>query len=182
MGEKSASNILEALRKSKGRQLWNLLYGLGIRHVGAGAARLLADRFGSLDAIIAAGSEELQSIDDMGPVMAKSIVAFFANAENRDVIGRLRLSGLPFETEKAETVMADAFFAGKTFVLTGELKGMTRNEASDMIRTRGGKVVSSVSAKTDYVLVGSNPGSKHEKALQLGITILHEDEFKKRLG
>ncbi|MFC1542030.1 helix-hairpin-helix domain-containing protein, partial [Candidatus Latescibacterota bacterium] len=182
MGEKSASNVLEAIRKSKTRNLWNLIYGLGIRHVGEGAARVLADRFGSLDAIIEADRETLEEIEDIGPVMADSIIAFFANAENQDIIRRLRESGLPFVGEKKDVTAADSFFAGKTFVLTGELESMTRNEASERIRERSGKVTSSVSKNTDYVLVGANPGSKKDKADTLGVEILDEKTFLGLLG
>ncbi len=177
MGEKSAANISEALKKSKDRKLWNLLYGLGIRHVGAGAARVLADMFGSVNAVIEADHETLEATDDIGPVMADSIINFFSNPENRDIIDRLRKHGLPFEAEEREVPAANTFFSGKTFVLTGELEKMTRNEASERIRELGGKVVSSVSKKTDYVIFGSNPGSKYDKAVSLGIAVLNEDEF-----
>ena len=178
MGEKSASNILQALKKSKNRKLWNLLYGLGIRHVGSGAARVLADRFGSLDAVIEADRESLESIGDVGPVMAESIINFFSNPENKDIVDRLHENGLPFEAEEpGEIAPADTFFTGKTFVLTGELENMTRNEASEKIREMGGKVTSSVSKKTDYVLIGANPGSKYDKAVELGVEILNEEEF-----
>ena len=182
MGEKSASNILQALKKSKSRKLWNLIYGLGIRHVGAGAARILADRFGSLDAVIEIDRESLESTEDIGPVMADSIVNFFSNPENKNIIDRLRESGLPFEAEKLEEITpADNFFTGKTFVLTGELKNMTRSEASEKIREMGGKVTSTVSKKTDYVLFGANPGSKYDKAVEIGVKILSEEKFKSHL-
>ncbi|MFC1539666.1 NAD-dependent DNA ligase LigA [Candidatus Latescibacterota bacterium] len=179
MGEKSASNLLDAIRKSKTRNLWNLIYGLGIRHVGEGAARTLADRFGSLDTIIEADRETLEEIEDIGPVMADSIIAFFANPENQDIIRRLRERGLPFEGEKKSVTATDSFFSGKTFVLTGELESMTRNEASERIRELGGKVTSSVSKNTDYVVYGENPGSKYDKAKELGekVKTCSEKEF-----
>ncbi|MBA7470332.1 DNA ligase [subsurface metagenome] len=182
MGDKSASNILDALEKSKNRDLWNLIYGLGIRHVGAGAARILAEQFGSLDAIITTDKERLESIEDIGPVMAESICAFFENPENRRIIDRLREYSLPFEAVKGEAAAANEFFSGKTFVLTGALVSLTRSEASGLIRSRGGKVTSSVSAQTDYVIAGSEPGSKYDKAAALGIKILSEDEFRSFLG
>ena len=182
MGEKSASNILEALNKSKKRKLWNLLYGLGIRHVGAGAAQVLAERFWSLDAVMEADNETLETIEDVGPVRAESIIDFFSNAENKDIISRLHESGLPFEAEEKKGVPADTFFTGKTFVLTGELETMTRNKASERIRELGGKISSSVSKKTDYVLAGANPGSKYDKAVSLGVAVLGEKEFLGHLG
>ena len=181
MGEKSAANIFKALRDSKERKLRNLIYGLGIRHVGAGAARILAERFGSLDAVITADIETLESINDIGPTMAESIKNFFSNSENQDIIKRLRENGLPFEDEKKDAIADDTFFSGKTFVLTGELEQMTRTEAAERIREHGGNVTSSVSKKTDYVLVGSNPGSKYDKAIELKVKIMSEDEFLKEL-
>ncbi len=177
MGEKSAANILEALKKSKERKFWNLLYGLGIRHVGSGVARLLADRFGSLDAVSEADRETLESIKDIGPVVAESIINFFSNPENKDIINRLRENGLPFESGKKATVPIKTFFEGKTFVLTGALETIARDKASEYILEHGGEVSSSVSKKTDYVIVGADPGSKYDKAVSLGIKILNEEEF-----
>lgn len=177
MGEKSAANILEALKKSRGRNLSNLLFGLGVRHVGTGAARLLADTFGSLEAIMNADRDTLEAIDDIGPMMAESIVNFFANTENIEIIERLRAHGLPFEAGARRAAGGDTFFTGKTCVLTGELASMTRKEAAERIREHGGKVTSSVSKKTDYVIIGDNPGSKYERARSLGIAILNEREF-----
>ncbi|MBT4482709.1 MAG: NAD-dependent DNA ligase LigA [Candidatus Latescibacteria bacterium] len=182
MGDKSASNILDALKKSKKRELKHLIYGLGIRHVGAGAARILSDRFGAIDALMKADMETLESIEDIGPAMAESIRTFFDTPGNIDIIERLRECGLPFEAEYPQPAVTDDFFAGKTFVLTGTLAAMSRNEASDLIRSRGGKVTSSVSAKTDYVLAGTDPGSKYGKAVALDIQTLSEAEFLKRLG
>jgi len=183
MGDKSAENILAALEAGKSRDLWNLIFGLGIRHVGAGVARVLADHYGSLDAIMDATSEELEAIGDIGPTMASSIRGFFDNPTNRDSIERLRGYGLPFAKEfPTETPAPDEFFAGKTFVLTGALTSLTRSEAADIIRARGGKVTSSVSAKTDYVIAGADPGSKYDKAVSLGVTILDEAAFGARIG
>jgi len=182
MGDRSASNILEALEKSRDRELWNLIFGLGIRHVGAGAARILANRFGSLDALMTADRDTLESIEDIGPTMAESIRDFFDNTVNRGIIERLRENGLPFEAEKPVAAPHDEFFSGRTFVLTGALSYMSRSEASDLIRSRGGTVTSLVSARTDYVIAGADPGSKYDKAQKLGVTILNEDEFRGRLG
>lgn len=181
MGDKSAENILAAVEKSKSRELRNLLFGLGIRHVGAGAARILAEQFGSLDAIINAEHEVLESVEDIGPVMAESIRNFFNNPVNRQIIEQLREHGLPFEGKKRDRISPDEFFSGKTFVLTGTLSTMTRSEASGSILSRGGKVTSSVSPRTDYVIAGSDPGSKSERAHELNITILDEAEFIERL-
>ena len=181
MGEKSAQNILDALEKSKKRELRHLLFGLGIRHVGAGAARILADRFGSLDAVMAAGHEHLTVIDAIGPVIADSIHSFFDSETNQAIIERLRSNGLPFETV-AGAVMSDDFFGGKTFVLTGALSAMTRTDAAEKIRILGGTVTSSVSKKTDYVIAGTDPGSKIDKARLLGVNVIGEEEFVARLS
>ena len=176
MGEKSAQNILDALERSKNRRLEHLIFGLGIRHVGAGTARTLAGRFGSLDALLEADRETLEEIEDIGPSAATSIRTFFSNPENRGIVERLRREGLPFEGEKTSPA-AGGFFKGKTVVLTGELASMTRGEAAEKIRSQGAKVTSAVSARTDCVVAGENPGSKYEKARKLGIAIIGEDDF-----
>jgi DNA ligase (NAD+) len=181
MGVKSAQNILDSLEKSKYRTLAHLLFGLGIRHIGAGAARAIASHFGSLDTIMNAGHETLERVPDIGPVAAQSIVSFFSTESNREIIERLRNAGLPFEMEKT-SVMQSGFFTGKTFVLTGELAHMTREQASDLIRARGGTVAGSVSKKTSYVIAGENAGSKLTKARELGLSVLDEEEFSTRLN
>lgn len=182
MGEKSADNIIAALDASRGRDLSNLIFGLGIRHVGAGSARTLAQRFGTLDAIMDAAADELEAVEDIGPVVAASIRDFFDNQANREIIERLRAGVLPFEAARRETPSdGDDFFMGRTFVLTGALESMTRGEASDMIRARGGKVTSSVSAKTDYVVAGADPGSKLDKARALGVAVIGEEELRAHL-
>lgn len=175
--EKSARNIVDSIEGSKRRTLAQLLFALGIRHVGEGTARTLAGRFGSLDAVMDADGETLKAVEDVGPVVAESIVDFFRNERNRALIERLRAHGLPFVQERSAGVVIDPFFAGKTFVLTGALSAMTRDEASEAIRARGGETSSSVSKKTDYVLAGAGPGSKLEKANALGVTVLTEEEF-----
>ncbi len=182
MGGKSAANILEALKKCKERKLWNLIYGLGIRHVGTGAARVLSDSFGSLDALMEADMDTLEAIEDIGPVVAESIMNFFSNPENKDIINRLRENGLPFKSEEQIVIPPDTFFKGKTFVLTGTLASITRDKASEFIREQGGKVSSSVSNKTDYVIAGTDPGSKYYLAVSLGIETLNEEEFLRHLG
>jgi DNA ligase (NAD+) len=181
MGERSAANIIAAVEGSKTRTLANLLFALGIRHVGTGSARVLAEHFGSLDNLMEADTETLQSVEDVGPVVARSISEFFTNEANRSLIERLRAHGLPFVQERKETAAADDFFAGKTFVLTGALSSMTREEASGLIIARGGKVTSSVSKKTDYVVAGADPGSKLDRAKTLGVAVLDETGFLREL-
>ncbi|MBN1290645.1 MAG: NAD-dependent DNA ligase LigA [Candidatus Latescibacteria bacterium] len=176
MGEKSAENLISALEASKKKELWNLIFGLGIRHVGAGSARTLANTFNSLDALMNADAESLEAIGDIGPVVAESIMDFFGNETNRGILARLKEYGLPFKSEKHE-ITANEFFAGKTFVLTGALDSMTRTEAGDIIRSLGGNVTSSVSKKTDYVVYGADAGSKLTKAQELGVETLDEEQF-----
>lgn len=173
MGKKLASNILEAIEKSKNTTLPRLIYGLGIRHVGEHVAQVLADHFGSLEALENASYEELCGIPEIGPVIAKSIATFFAQPENRAVLEKLRKAGVIPKTVSR----TGATLAGKTFVFTGGLKTMTREEAEEKVRLLGGRAASSVSRNTDFVVAGEGAGSKLEKAKELGITILTEDEF-----
>ena len=183
MGEKSAGNFLAALEESRKRSLSNLIFGLGIRHVGAGAARVLVKTFRSLDSLMNADIESLEGIGDVGPVMAESIRIFFDNQENRAIIERLKHYGLPVEeTGEPDVVAEDTFFSGKTFVLTGTLSSITRSDAGEIIRSRGGKVTSSVSKKTDYVVVGTDPGSKYDKAVALGVTVVSEEELVRQMN
>ena len=181
MGEKSAANIISAIEKSKTRTLTHLLFALGIRHVGTGAARILAERFGSLDSLMAADADTLQAVEDVGPVVSQSIRVFFENEANLDLIERLRVSGLPFTQTHTEKI-TDSFFSGKTFVLTGVLEKMTRDEASAHILARGGKVTASVSKKTDFVLAGADAGSKLDKARVFGVPVVGETEFIEQLN
>lgn len=178
MGEKSAENLQAALEKSKSNDLYRVIYGLGIRHIGEKAAKLLAQRFGTMDAILDAKEEEVLSIDGFGAVMAKSVVAFFALSPSRELVERLKLAGVNMQAQNARK---DNRFEGKTFVLTGTLPTLTRNEASALIEQYGGKTSGSVSKKTHYVLAGEDAGSKLVKAQQLGITILSEEEFRSML-
>lgn len=177
MAEKSAQNLLNALEKSKGNPLDRLIFALGIRHVGISAARMLAKIYPSLDRLMEATQEELEAIHEVGPKMAASIVSFFRNEQNRKVLEKLRQAGVWFEKEGVPEGWK-LIFAGKAFVLTGALEGYTREEAVELIHSLGGRVTSSVSKKTDYVLVGKNPGSKFDKARELGIPILTEEEFR----
>ncbi|MGQ9678357.1 MAG: NAD-dependent DNA ligase LigA [bacterium] len=179
MGKKSAENLLRALEESKSRPFYRVLFGLGIRHIGLHAARLLAQHFGSIDRMMAAEEEEIAQIPGMGPAVAESLKNFFSDRENLELIVRLRKAGLQFKEERA---LGPKPFAGKKFVLTGTLGHFTREEAIERIVTLGGTVSSSVSRTTDYVVVGKEPGSKLEKARALGVKTLDESEFLKLLG
>lgn len=179
-GKKSISNLLDSIEKSKEKPFNKVLFGLGIRYVGSNTAKILADQMGNIDNIIKADIEKLQSIYEIGPQIAQSVFRFFRDKHNLEIIERLKSAGLNFE-EKKENKSININFYGKTFVLTGELNDFTREEAKSIIENLGGKVTSSVSKKTNYVLVGSNPGSKYEKALSLKIPLLTESEFKKML-
>ena len=174
MGQKSARNAVEAIARSREDDLWRLIFALGIRQVGEKAAKVLAARFGSMDALSTATEEELTAIDDVGPITAKYIRQWMDSPQSQDLLARLKAAGLNM-TCKEE--MVDSRFAGMTFVLTGALEKFTRDEAGEMIEKRGGKVSGSVSKKTSYVVAGENAGSKLQKAQQLGIPVLTEDEF-----
>ena len=178
IGERSAELLVAAVDASKTRPLWRVLVGLGINHVGPTAAQALARAFDDLDAIMSGSVEQLTAIDGVGPTIAQSIGTWFSIDRNRRLVGRLHAAGVNFEGERAAPrEPVDASFAGLTFVLTGSLQGRTRDEAADEIDARGGKVTSSVSKKTSYVVVGESPGSKLAKAEELGVTILDEQAF-----
>jgi DNA ligase (NAD+) len=182
MGEKSAKNFLDALAASKSRDLWRLLFGLGILHVGAGVAKSLARHFPTLDDIFAANAEQLTEADDIGEVIAQSLVQWHGEARNQKLIERLREAGLNFKSELCQPTAETGPFAGKTFVLTGTLPTLTREEAATKIESLGGKVTGSVSKKTDFVLAGEEAGSKLDKAQKLGVKILDEAELLKMCG
>lgn len=182
MAEKSASNILSQIESSKARDLWHLIYGLGIRHVGERTAGILARHFGSLERLGRASVEELDDIHEIGLTMAQSIRDWFDDPGNERLCRRLHEAGVRTETEKQAGGAADQRFAGKQFVLTGTLPGMTRDEARAMIEAGGGRVTSTVSKKTDFVVAGAEPGSKLDKANQLGVQVIDEAGFKKMLG
>ena len=175
MGPKSAQNLIEALEKSKHTTLARFLYALGIREVGEVTAQILADRFGSLERLMEADEAELARIPGIGPVVAKHIGAFFRQPHNLEVIEKLRRAGVHWEAE--EKAAAPKPLAGKRFVFTGTLSSMSREEAKRRVEDLGGHVTNSVSKKTDYVVAGENPGSKLDKAKQLGVKILDEAEF-----
>jgi DNA ligase (NAD+) len=179
MGEKSVSNLLEAIEQSKSRPLWRLLFGLGILHVGVSASRALADHFPNLDTLMKSSVEELQQIPDVGEVVGLSIHTFFREPHNLAVIEKLRKAGLRFEAEP-KTEGAAPGFKNTTWVITGTLS-QSRDEIAELIRARGGKVSGSVSKKTSYVLAGEEAGSKLEKARKLGVRVLSEGEFRKML-
>ncbi|MGB9593049.1 MAG: NAD-dependent DNA ligase LigA, partial [Anaerolineae bacterium] len=173
--DKSAENLLAAIEASKNRPLQRLLTALGIRHVGSVVAGILADHFGSIDALMAATEEELQQVPGLGPYTARAVVEFFASPSNRAVIEKLRRAGVRLADVRAEAPAGPQPLAGKTFVITGTLPTMSREEATEYIRAHGGKVTDSVSAKTDYLVVGASPGgTKYNRAVQLGIPMIDE--------
>jgi DNA ligase (NAD+) len=176
MAEKSAQNVLDGIEASKKGDLWRLIFGLGILHVGAGAARALAGHFGSLEKLAGASREDLLAIHDIGGVMAESIVKWFASEENRELLRRLREAGVQRKAAKVAPVSGGKEIAGKTFVLTGTLSE-PRETMAERIRAAGGKVAGSVSKKTDYVIAGENAGSKLDDARRLGVKILSERDF-----
>jgi DNA ligase (NAD+) len=183
MAKKSASNVLAQIDESKSRDLWHLIYGLGIRHVGERTAGILARHFGSLERLSKATVEELDDIHEIGLTMAQSIHDWFADSGNSELCQRLTRAGVQTELEEqAGSEETNQRFAGKVFVLTGTLPSMTRDEARELIETNGGRVTGSVSKKTDYVLAGADPGSKLDKANRLGVPVIDEDNFRKMLG
>jgi DNA ligase (NAD+) len=180
MAEKSAGNLLAQIEASKGRELHRLLFGLGIRFVGERAASLLARHFRDADALAAAEADAIEAIPGIGPVVAESVREWFADEHNRALVAALRVAGVRME-ETAAAPASDAL-AGKSFVLTGGLETMSRDQAKSAVEARGGRVATSVSKKTDYVVVGQDPGSKLDKAKELGVTCLDEAQFKELLG
>jgi DNA ligase (NAD+) len=174
MGDKSAQNILDEIENSKKLPLERVIYGLGIRMVGERTAQFLAEHFGSMEALEQAGIEELQNVTEVGPRIAESIVEFFSIPANRKLVERLGEAGLVFKGKKKER---GTKLAGKTFVLTGTLPRLTRDEAKKMIEDAGGKVTGSVSKKTDYVVAGADAGSKLDKAKELGVPVIDEKEM-----
>jgi DNA ligase (NAD+) len=173
-GEKSTQNLLDAIEKSKSRPFHRVLYALGIRHVGEGVAQVVAEHFPSVELLRNAREEDLQAVSAIGPKIAESIVRFFSEKHNRDIIKRLAEAGLSLAAAKKTT---RGRLAGKTFVLTGTLSGYTREAAKRLIEEHGGTVASSVSKNVHYVIVGEDAGSKLAKARQLGIRTLSEEDF-----
>ena len=181
MGQKSAANYIAAIEKSKDAGLARLLFALGIRYVGKGTAINIAEKYGDIDSIMNADTEELLTTEEVGRVIAVSIRQYFDQPKNVEVVQRLKSYGVKTTQEKT-VISSNALFEGKSFVLTGTLPTYSRGEASALITGAGGKVVSSVSKNTDYVLCGDNPGSKYDKAVKLGVTIIDEDELVRMLG
>ena len=179
MGEKSAQNLLASIEKSKKTTLARFIFALGIRHVGETTGKDLAQHFQSIDALITASYEQLLEVKDVGPTVAQSIIEFMAESHNREVIEALIASGIECQVDKKQIVDA---VAGKTFVLTGTLPTLSREQAKDILEKAGAKVAGSVSAKTDYVVVGADAGSKLEKAQQLGVAVIDEAQLLQLLG
>jgi len=181
MAKKSATNLLEQIAASKSRELTNLIYALGIRHVGERTAGILAHEMGSLDRLTEATVEELDAIPEIGLTVAESVRDWFDDEGNRALCDRLRAAGVNTESSRRSSATIDERFAGKQFVLTGTLSSFTRDEAKTLIEARGGRVNSSVSKKTDYVVAGEAAGSKLDKAEALGVTVIDESAFKSML-
>ena len=182
MADKSAANLLAAIDKSRHTTLARFVFALGIRNVGEATAKELARHFGSLDALMDADVERLQQVSDVGPVVAQSIAGFFAEAHNREVIAQLRAAGVSWEEGAPRAAPSAGKASGKTFVLTGTLPTLSRDDAKELIESHGGKVSGAVSKKTDYVVAGAEAGSKLAKAEALGLTILDEDGLRRVLG
>ncbi len=180
MAEKSAQNIIAAIDRSREVTLERFLYALGIRHVGEHMARVLAKEFGSLEALLAADAERLQQIHEVGPQAAESVTRFFSEPRNRETLKRLQQGGVKIRAQ-APARPVGAAFAGKTFVFTGTLEKFTRDEAERLVEERGGRAASSVSRKTNYVVAGPGAGSKLDKARELGVPILSEEDFLKMI-
>ena len=178
--DKSAQNLLDQIEKSKDTTLARMIYALGIRQVGEHMAKVLANNFGSLDELMKASYDNLMEIHEIGPETAESIVTFLKEGHNRNVIEKLKRAGVksPLTPLFQRGVRGDLRFKGNQFVLTGTLSGFTRGEAKELIESLGGRITSSVSKNTDYVIAGAEPGSKYDKAVELGIKILNEEEFK----
>ena len=180
-GEKSITNLLKSIEDSKHNSLEKLLFGFGIPQVGSKTAKVLASNYHNIDNLINASYEQLENINDIGKIIAKSVVDFFHDEYNLEVIKRLKSFGVNMDY-LGKKIINDENFFGKTFVLTGTMSEFKRDEAKEIIESRGGKTSSSVSKKTDVVLVGVDPGSKYDKAVELGITIWNEEDFKNHLN
>ncbi len=174
MAAKSAGNVMDAIEQSKTRPLWRLIAALGIRHIGGQSAQILAEHFGSLQALMSAGQEELAEIDQIGPVMAESICDYFGDSKNLQVIEQMLAAGVNPEPPQARR---SGKLAGKTIVVTGTLENFSRQQAQQAIRQAGAKAAGSVSKKTDFVLAGKNAGSKLDKAVKLGVEVISEEQF-----
>ena len=178
-GEKSAAKLMAQIERSKQNDLWRLIYGLGIRHIGERAAQVLARAFGSIDALKSASVERLQATPEIGPVLAHSVRSYFDESRNVALLDRLRAAGVRVEvpaSQRAAQAMP-GLLSGKTYVLTGTLSTMTREQATEAIEALGGKVTGSVSKKTAAVIAGADAGSKAERARELGVPLLTEEQL-----
>lgn len=175
-GETSVSNLLAAIDRAKDREIGRLITGLGIDHVGGTVARVLARRFGSIDALMVATEEEISAIEGIGPEIAGSVARWFSDADNAELIEKFRAAGLRFEDPVADRRESD-LLAGVTVVITGSLDAFSRSDAKRAVEDRGGKVTGSVSSKTSALVAGATPGSKYAKALDLGVPVLDEADF-----
>jgi DNA ligase (NAD+) len=181
LGKKSAANLIEQIARSKSRDFWRLIYGLGIRHVGERGAQALAGAFGTIQALRGATKEQLQVVPEIGPVVADAVFHYFAQPANQTLLDELQQAGLKMEAPLASAA-APGPLSSKTFVLTGTLSTMSREDAAEAVQSLGGKVSGSVSRKTDYVVAGADPGSKLAKAETLGVMVLDETAFRKLIG
>ena len=182
MGKKSAANLVRQIADSRRNDPWRLVFALGIRHVGERTAQVLVEAFGSVDAIQHAPVEQLQAVNEVGPVVAAAVREYFDDPRNRSVVAKLAEAGVRMTGDRAPGESRPGALAGKTFVITGTLSGFSRDEAAEAIQARGGKVTGSVSRKTDYLVAGTDAGSKLEKARELGVAILDEGAFRGLLG
>jgi DNA ligase (NAD+) len=180
--DKSITNLLVAIEGSKDRPIWRLLVGLNIRHVGSHVAQVLARAFGSIDALAEATAEEIDAVPEIGPEIAATVAEWFADPENLALIEKLRAAGVRMADERPRESRGPKPLEGTTIVLTGGLSKLSREEAAAVAEAAGARVASSVSKKTDFVVAGENPGSKYDKAVQLGVDIIDEKAFLKRLG
>ncbi len=181
LGEKSADNLLKQINDSRASDLSRLIYALGIRHVGERTAQLLANEFDSIDELMSASEERLAAIFEIGTVVAASIAEWFREPRNAELIQRLKEAGVNTR-RKQQRATANRNLEGKQFVLTGKLSRFTRDEAKQMIEQRGGRVTGSVTKKTDYLVAGEDPGSKFDRANELGVQVLNEQEMLDMLG
>ena len=180
--DKSITNLLASIERGKDRPLWRLLTALNIRHVGTHVAQVLANAFGSIDALLEASAEDIDDVEEIGPEIARSVHAWFSEKANRRLIEKLRAAGVRMRDEHKKKPKGKQPLAGKSVVITGTLSGMSREEATTAAKDAGARVASSVSKKTDFVVVGDNPGTKAAKAEELGVEMIDEQAFRKRLG
>jgi len=177
MGEKSAENLISAIRESTEKPLSKVVFALGIPFVGEGAARLLSQNFHSLNALSEATMEDLEGVEGIGQKTAESVKTFLANPDNQKVLEKLKKGGVQFSESQTPVSSIRQIFTGQNIVFTGTLKNFSREEAQEIVHERGGKTSTSVSKNTDFLVIGTDPGSKFEKAKQLGIKIMTENEF-----